>query len=676
MRSALAGLALTIGACSVPAKQPGVGDAGADASAPDAAPTEVPETTITAAPPAFSGAAAATFEFTSNLAAVTFLCRIDGGAPVACASPFTRQLADGGHSFAVRAIGAADAGDASAAEHLWTIDTLVPTTTLVEAPPVADNSTEVMFRFRASEESVVFECSLDSAPYAACASGAPVGPIGDGTHAFAVRARDRAGNVDASPAIHAWSVDTSTPDTQILTAPQPAVSSTSALFTFISPDAGAGARFECALDGAPFVACTSPHQLTGLAMGDHTLAVRVRDLVGNVDPSPALRRWTVDVAAPDTTITTGPAGLVAIASAAFTFTASEPDATFTCALDGAPAMACSSPFTVAGLAQGEHALQITARDTAGNEDASPAVRTWTVDTVAPALTITDGPAEGAVVGPRVVVAYATAEGAVTCVLDGAALPGCTSPIAINLPDGVHTLVLTARDGAGNTMTATRSFTVDCHAPDEVGAVGLLHLDALAQELPNAVPGGAPAILGDDGTPELVDPAMAAGRYGDGLRFTAAEGDRVSWPLALGATTALTVELYARPTVSSGARDLVTTGDGRVAVRVTAASATTVQMALVVLDTSGAPIVVSSAPVAAERWHHVVATWAEPSLTLWVDGARTDMPGLVLGAPVSLDAVRLGGAAGAAYEGALDEVWLGAAVSDDTFALGRYCPSGG
>jgi hypothetical protein len=58
----------------------------------------------------------------------------------------------------------------------------------------------------------------------------------------------------------------------------------------------------------------------------------------------------------------------------------------------------------------------------------------------------------------------------------------------------------------------------------------------------------------------------------------------------------------------------------------------------------------------------------PTLRLWVDGARTE----VSDAPVtglSLGTLRLGGS----YGGALDEVYLGAAITDDETARGRFCP---
>ena len=100
-----------------------------------------------------------------------------------------------------------------------------------------------------------------------------------------------------------------------------------------------------------------------------------------MDATPASRTWTVDTVAPDTTIATGPTGPTAARRATFTFTSNEAGATFQCALDGAAFAAC--PAELHRPRQGAHTFQVRAIDAAGNTDATPASRTWTVDTVAP-----------------------------------------------------------------------------------------------------------------------------------------------------------------------------------------------------------------------------------------------------------------------------------------------------
>ncbi|MBA3500734.1 MAG: LamG domain-containing protein [Myxococcota bacterium] len=656
-------LGLVVASCSVPDKNPSTTDAGMDAPLPvddDA----VPETFIVEAPKEFSGTGSATFKFTANYANAMFECSIDGEVAQPCSSPYTRALGDGSHNFSVRAINKNGKGDATPAEHLWMIDTVAPNTMLTEAPPSADNSTMVRFSFRSSEENVTYDCSLDGNTYVACNSGTDFGPVADGSHSFAVRAIDRAGNVDSSPAIHAWSVDTSTPDTQLLSGPEGAVATNTATFTFVSPDAGAGASFQCSLDGGAMVACASPYTLNNLPMGAHTFQVRVRDAVGNFDPTPSTRTWTVDLDPPQTTIDSGPSGMVRVASASFTFSANEVNVVYTCSLDGSPMAACTSPQNFANLGQGSHTFSVTARDAAGHVDPTPATRTWTVDTIAPDLMITAGPAEAATVGPRVVFSFTASEGTVECAFDAGGFAPCSGSIAANLSAGPHTFRLTATDQAGNVTTVTRSFTVACAAPTSTGAAGLLRLDDSGQVLANAT-GGANAVLGTNDMVEVVDPGLGAGKFGGAAAFSATEGDRIAWPAALGAMPNLSVELWARPDSLSGGRDLFVSGDGALAIRVTAVTATTVRISASVND--GAVRMVQSAPVAAGAWHHIVVSSSAAGLRLWVDGLRTEVAATA--APV-LDAITLGGN----YSGALDEIWVSAsAITDDETALARYCP---
>jgi hypothetical protein len=667
-----------LGACSIPSKQAVEADAGTDGAAPSDAPdSAAPDTTITSAPDEFSREGAATFQFTSDDPAAHFECAFDGETPVACTSPYTRALGDGPHSFAVRAIDTSGNGDDTPAEHLWSIDRVAPDTLLIDKPPAADNSVMVRFTFDSAEMNVTFDCSLDGASFASCASGDTLGPISDGAHSFQVRAHDRAGNIDASPAVYAWTVDTSTPDTQLLSGPDGPTGSTSASFTFVSPDAGSGATFQCSLDAAAFTACTSPRSFAGLTEREHTFAVRVRDAVGNFDPTPATRTWTVDLTPPNTTIVSGPTGTVDMASAIFTFSATEADVGFECSLDGGAFAACTSPVSLTALAQGDHTFAVRATDPAGHVDATPATRGWTVDTIAPDIAITSGPA--ATSGPRVVFAFTVSDGAVTCSLDAAPFTACTSPLGFNLPAGPHQLRIRATDGAGNVATLMTGWTVACSPPDAAGAAGLLHLDDAGQQLANAVAGGIAATLGDDLTVEPGDPALVAGgRFGGGLSFSSAESDHVAWPAALGSSPDLTLELWARPGAPAGARDLLASDDRRLALRVTAASPTTVRFSIVVVDDVMGPtdptFVVSSAAVAAGEWHHVLASLHGPALRLWVDGARTSTSTVQLTTPLALDALRLGGDAATAYSGLLDEVWLAqTAITADEAALARYCP---
>jgi hypothetical protein len=91
----------------------------------------------------------------------------------------------------------------------------------------------------------------------------------------------------------------------------------------------------------------------------------------------------VDFTSPDTTITGGPSGLSNAASPKFTFSSTE-QGSFLCSLDGGPFLHCPSPDLLQGLSDGQHTLAVKAEDNAANVDPTPATRTWTRDTKAPA----------------------------------------------------------------------------------------------------------------------------------------------------------------------------------------------------------------------------------------------------------------------------------------------------
>lgn len=81
------------------------------------------------------------------------------------------------------------------------------------------------------------------------------------------------------------------PETAILAAPARRIHSSTARFGFGSDELGT--TFQCRLDRKPFRACRSPKRYHGLKPGTHTFQVRAVDAAGNVDPSPAKRKFTV-----------------------------------------------------------------------------------------------------------------------------------------------------------------------------------------------------------------------------------------------------------------------------------------------------------------------------------------------------------------------------------------------
>ncbi|MBI3072170.1 MAG: DUF11 domain-containing protein [Deltaproteobacteria bacterium] len=431
--------------------------------------TGPPDTSITSSPPTLTNGTSANFAFTSNEGSVTYECKLDAAAWSSCTSPVSfTGLSAGSHTFLVRATDAAGNVDATPASYPWTIDTTAPDTSLTSTPPAVTSSTSATFVFSSLDGTATFECRLDGAAWAACTSPTDYTGFADGSHAFDVRAKDPAGNVDATPASYTWSIDTTAPDTSITASPAATTAAKSAAFEFASADTAA--TFECRVDGAPWSTCTSPATYSALAEGNHTFDVRAKDPAGNVDATPASFTWTIDLTAPDTAIATKPAAISNVSSPSFGFTSNEVGATFECKLDGAALWtACATPVTFAGVADGSHSLDVRAKDVAGNLDSTPATYTWVVDTVAPDTTIDSGPA-ALVATSSASVTFSSNDTAATfeCKLDGApSFTACISPFALTgLSDGPHSLEIRARDQAGNTdaTPATHAWTVDTSAP--------------------------------------------------------------------------------------------------------------------------------------------------------------------------------------------------------------------
>ena len=100
-----------------------------------------------------------------------------------------------------------------------------------------------------------------------------------------------------------------------------------------------------------------------------------------------MRRGAVEAeVAPETTIDSGPVD-VSPRQARFTFSSSDPTATFECMLLPDDVwFACASPWTSEPLEDGaSHTFRVRARTAGGVFDETPAQRTFVVDAVAPTV---------------------------------------------------------------------------------------------------------------------------------------------------------------------------------------------------------------------------------------------------------------------------------------------------
>jgi hypothetical protein len=114
-------------------------------------------------------------------------------------------LADG--IYTARATQAGNPGTTGiSSDVVFTIDTVAPTTAIVDGPGSVSGAHTQEIAFAASEPGVTYTCAIDGRRSAPCASPVVMRHLRLGRHSFAVRARDAAGNPQATPTRLRWEV--------------------------------------------------------------------------------------------------------------------------------------------------------------------------------------------------------------------------------------------------------------------------------------------------------------------------------------------------------------------------------------------------------------------------------------------------------------------------------------
>ncbi len=339
-----------------------------------------PDTNITKRPSSVMNSTLAEFFFTATEAEASFECSLDGSDFAGCSNPASYEnLAEGSHTFKVRAIDIAGNADSTDAVYQWEIDTTPPGATITNDPfPKPTKLTEATFSFTATENSASFECSLDDGDFESCTSPVNYENLTADDHTFKVRAIDIAGNVDSIDAVYEWNIDITPPETNITNNPFPEPTKlTEATFSFAATEENTS--FECSLDDDDFESCTSPENYEELTEGNHIFKVRAIDTAGNLDSTDAVYEWKIDITPPDTTITNDPFPQpTELTDAIFLFESEEADALFECSLDDGDFKSCTSSVNYENLTAGDHAFKVRAIDAATNEDPTAATYHWEI----------------------------------------------------------------------------------------------------------------------------------------------------------------------------------------------------------------------------------------------------------------------------------------------------------
>jgi hypothetical protein len=243
----------------------------------------------------------------------TFECKLDSGEWSTCTSPYAAgTLADGSHTFSVRAKKGTDLVDPQPASANFTVDTISPSVSITGGPTGRTKSTDASFAFTNDDPTATVECKLDSGSWEACSSPKDYSGLAQGDHTFQVRATDPAGNEGS--ANQSWTADTVASVT-IDSGPSNGNTDATPTFAFSSPpDVSVGFRcrvYETGQTAPPLSICSSPYTSQALNNNvSYTFEVKVTDDLGNTDSktsvwnqsntAPSLGSPTVTVSAGDT----------------------------------------------------------------------------------------------------------------------------------------------------------------------------------------------------------------------------------------------------------------------------------------------------------------------------------------------------------------------------------------
>ncbi|HEY4651740.1 MAG TPA: Ig-like domain-containing protein, partial [Pontibacter sp.] len=198
-------------------------------------------------------------------------------------------------------------------------DTQAPETNIVAKPALYTNSKTASFSFSSNEAGVIFQASLNGAAYVAVPANYTLTNLPEGTHTIKVRAIDKAGNVDPTPATYTWTIDTQPPAPPAIVAisedrgPSATDQVTSDNTLVLSGTAEAAAKITISLTGKGTIGTATAsssgkwefdYTQTTLQDGEHTFTATATDAAGNTSTVSPSFKVTIDQVAPAVTIAT------------------------------------------------------------------------------------------------------------------------------------------------------------------------------------------------------------------------------------------------------------------------------------------------------------------------------------------------------------------------------------
>ncbi|MHB8793443.1 MAG: Ig-like domain-containing protein [Thermoleophilia bacterium] len=432
------------------------------------------------------------------------VARLDGVAMTGCtvtassvSCPKT-GLGQGAHAISVTA--SDNVGNSGTGTGSFTVDSLAPSvTSLSPTGALASPTTTISASLSdlgsginsASSQVYVEGGTVSSCNRTATSISCQVTGMADGIHNYTVSVTDMVGNTGTASA--SLNIDTVAPTVSNI---QPAgtITTSSATISAYYSDTGAGLNISTAvvnLDGTALTGCTRTFSgvscpATGLTDGVHNISVSVQDNITNMGTGAGTFTVTLpqaDTTAPSVT-NVQPVGVLASTSTTVSAdysdaesginTASVSVSVDTVALTGCTVAAGSVNCPASGLANGSHSIVVTVADNAGNTGTGTG--SFSVDTAAP--TVTNLQPSGWVITPAATITadYSDAGSGIDAAtaqvyMDSGLLSGCAAtatsiscPVS-GLTEGVHNYTVSVKNIAGNTGSASASFSVDLAIPD-------------------------------------------------------------------------------------------------------------------------------------------------------------------------------------------------------------------
>jgi len=261
----------------------------------------------------------------------------------------------------------------------------------------------------------------------------------------------------------------------IIQAPEDTITTSNVNFVF---DANKSVKFSYMLEGkdsqySDFLDVKSK-SYSNLPDGSYTFHLRAKDVNGKTT-EPIVKTFTIDTTPPNVEIVKGPDGTVSEHNIIFQLNANE-DATFATFLQGYDNQFSEyNENTIKSynkLSDGDYIFQVKAKDKYGNENLTPVIRTFTVDSEAPGVKIIEAP--DSIINNKNVTFRFTADEDATFAFWLKGKDSGYSDFVSNdfvtynqLSDGDYTFFVKAQDKSGNIdpEPAKLEFTIDTTPPE-------------------------------------------------------------------------------------------------------------------------------------------------------------------------------------------------------------------